>query len=103
MPKKKSERIKRRKRKTNENYLNKLSINNACKTIIKPHYNDVIKNKDTQSGVSIHFVNSEFDSGEIILQKKLQLDKNETVESLEMKVKQLEKQAIVEAFKICLK
>ena len=27
--------------------LNKLSINNACKTIIKPHYNDVIKNKDT--------------------------------------------------------
>lgn len=63
----------------------------------------VIKNKDTQSGVSIHYVNSEFDSGEIILQKKIQLDKDETVKSLELKVKQLEKEAIVEAFKICLK
>ena len=63
----------------------------------------IIKNKDTTSGVSIHFVSEEFDSGEIILQKKLQLEKDETVQSLETKIKQLEKIAIVEAFKICLK
>lgn len=63
----------------------------------------VIKSKDTQSGVSIHFVNAEFDTGKIILQKKLALDEDETVPSLESKIKQLEKIAIVEAFKICLK
>ncbi len=63
----------------------------------------VIKNKDAQSGVSIHFVDAEFDSGEIILQKKLKLEKDETVQSLELKIKQLEKAAIVEAFKLCLK
>jgi phosphoribosylglycinamide formyltransferase-1 len=63
----------------------------------------VINAQDLYSGVSIHFVDPEFDSGEIILQKKLKLDKNETALSLETKIKQLEKVAIPEAFKICLK
>lgn len=63
----------------------------------------VIKNKEKYSGVSIHYVSEEFDSGEIILQKKLLLTKDETIQSLESKIKKLEKEAIVEAFKICLK
>lgn len=62
----------------------------------------VINNKEKFSGVTIHMVNEEFDEGEIILQKQLKLDSEETVDSLETKVKQLEKTAIVEAFKICL-
>jgi len=63
----------------------------------------VINAKEKYSGVSIHYVDAEFDSGEIILQKKLKLDKNETALTLETRIKQLEKVAILEAFKICLK
>lgn len=63
----------------------------------------VIDAKDKYSGVSVHYVDAEFDNGEIILQKKLKLDTNETTLTLESKIKQLEKEAIIEAFKICLK
>ncbi|MDH4945016.1 phosphoribosylglycinamide formyltransferase [Sulfurimonas sp. C5] len=63
----------------------------------------VIANKESKSGVSIHFVNEHYDEGEIILQKELVLSQDETVESLERKIKELEKQAVVEALEICLK
>jgi len=56
----------------------------------------VIASEDTISGVTIHEVNSEYDSGEIILQKELHLSEDETVESLELKIKELEKVAIVD-------
>ncbi len=56
----------------------------------------VIASSDKISGVTIHEVNSEYDSGEIILQKELYLSQNETVETLELKIKQLEKVAIVD-------
>ncbi|MDF1882627.1 phosphoribosylglycinamide formyltransferase [Sulfurimonas sp. SAG-AH-194-C21] len=56
----------------------------------------VINSNDRVSGVTIHEVNSQYDSGEIILQKELHLAKDETVESLELKIKKLEKVAIVE-------
>lgn len=63
----------------------------------------VIANNEEKSGVSIHFVNENYDEGEIILQKELSIEKDETAISLETKVKELEKKAIVEALKICLK
>lgn len=63
----------------------------------------VIKNNEEYSGVTIHHVNEEFDKGEIILQKKLKLDFDESVDSLEMRIKELEKTAIVEGFAQCLK
>ncbi|MDF1877798.1 phosphoribosylglycinamide formyltransferase [Sulfurimonas sp. SAG-AH-194-L11] len=56
----------------------------------------VIEAKESISGVTIHEVNAEYDSGEIILQKELKLAENETVESLQAKIKELEKVAIVE-------
>ena len=58
----------------------------------------VIKNKEKKSGVTIHYVNEVYDEGEIILTKELELDNNETVDSLEDKIKELESIAIVEAF-----
>jgi len=63
----------------------------------------VINNKDTISGVTIHKVNKNYDEGEIICQKTIQVDSDETVESLENKIKELEKIAMVEALKSCLK
>ncbi|WP_457746765.1 formyltransferase family protein [Sulfurimonas sp.] len=63
----------------------------------------VIESQEIESGVSIHEVNEEYDDGKIILQKKLILSSNETVETLQKRVKQLEKSAIIEALKLCLK
>lgn len=59
----------------------------------------VIKNGEKKSGVTIHYVNEVYDEGEKILVKELLLDENETVDSLENRIKELEKEAIVEAFK----
>ena len=46
----------------------------------------VIENKEKYSGCTVHYVTSKLDSGKIILQKKVLLDKNETEESLRKKV-----------------
>ncbi len=63
----------------------------------------VIHNGEKMSGVTIHKVNENYDEGEILCQKVIPIVENETVESLENKIKELEKIAIVEALKLCLK
>jgi len=62
----------------------------------------VIKNKEEFSGVTLHHVNEEFDKGEVILQKRLKIQPNESVDSLETRIKALEKVVIVEGFAQCL-
>jgi phosphoribosylglycinamide formyltransferase-1 len=46
----------------------------------------VIKNKEKYSGCTVHFVNSKLDSGKIILQKKVNIKKDETPKSLAKKI-----------------
>ena len=46
----------------------------------------VLKNKEKYSGCTVHFVTPELDSGKIISQKKVLIDKNETEESLKKKI-----------------
>ncbi|MEA1983656.1 MAG: phosphoribosylglycinamide formyltransferase [Campylobacterota bacterium] len=57
----------------------------------------VIKNSEKTSGVSVHKVDAEYDSGNIILQEQLTLSQNETVDSLELRIKELERITIVKA------
>ena len=45
-----------------------------------------IKSKEKYSGCTVHFVNSKLDSGKIILQKKVRLNKNETPKTLAKKI-----------------
>ena len=45
-----------------------------------------IKNKEKFSGCTVHFVNSKLDSGKIILQKKVKINKNETPKTLAKKI-----------------
>tara|TARA_B100000965_G_C19247782_1_gene607318 strand:+ start:79 stop:663 length:585 start_codon:yes stop_codon:yes gene_type:complete len=45
-----------------------------------------IANKEKISGCTVHFVSSKLDSGEIILQKKVKVSKNDTPKSLEKKI-----------------
>ena len=46
----------------------------------------VIDNKEKYSGCTVHYVNSKLDSGEIILQKKIRILKNDTSRSLSKRV-----------------
>lgn len=50
----------------------------------------VIENKEKESGITIHFVNEEYDKGEIILQQKCIVDANDTPETLALKIRDLE-------------
>ncbi len=59
----------------------------------------VIQANEKTSGVTIHFVDENYDEGEYILQKSLELSLDENAESLENKIKDLEKEAIIEALK----
>lgn len=63
----------------------------------------VIKNGEKKSGVTIHYIDENYDEGEKILIKELELNSNETAHSLETRIKELEKIAIIEAFKKVLK
>ena len=58
----------------------------------------VIKNAEKKSGVTIHYIDEVYDEGEIILTKELEIAQNETVDSLENRIKELESIAIIEAF-----
>ena len=50
----------------------------------------VVAAKEAQSGITVHYVNELYDSGEIILQARVSLDENETPDSLAAKIHQLE-------------
>ena len=50
----------------------------------------VVAAKEAQSGITIHYVNELYDSGEIILQARVALDEKETPDSLAAKIHQLE-------------
>jgi phosphoribosylglycinamide formyltransferase-1 len=50
----------------------------------------VIDAKERESGITIHYVNEEYDEGKIIFQKSCTIDSNETPESLAEKIHYLE-------------
>ena len=63
----------------------------------------VLKGKEKFSGCTVHFVTPKLDSGKIILQKKILIDKNETKSSLKEKILKQEHrlypQSIISIFK----
>lgn len=50
----------------------------------------VLNAKDTETGITIHYVNENFDEGEIIYQSKCTVEKTDDAEKLAYKVHQLE-------------
>jgi len=50
----------------------------------------VIKNDETEHGITIHYVNEEFDKGEIIFQSRFKIEQEDTLESIKDKIHQLE-------------
>jgi len=61
-------------------------------------HESVIEAKEKESGVTLHFVNEEYDKGDFILQNTLKIEEGCTVEQLENDIKKLESKSIVEAF-----
>lgn len=50
----------------------------------------VVKNNETETGITIHYVNENYDEGAIISQKKVKLSKTETPETVAEKIHTLE-------------
>ena len=50
----------------------------------------VLLNQEKETGITIHFVNEDFDSGEKIAQFHCDLNENETIETIQQKVQALE-------------
>ena len=50
----------------------------------------VIKNKEKFSGCTVHFVSKKLDSGKIIIQRKVKINKNDTAKKLEKKILKIE-------------
>ena len=53
-------------------------------------HESVLKSKDVESGVTVHYVNHKYDEGGIIFQKSCRVEKGETIKSLSKKVSELE-------------
>jgi phosphoribosylglycinamide formyltransferase-1 len=78
--------------------LSKTFINNFNGKILNIHpsllpkfkglntHDRAIRNREKYSGCTVHFVNSKLDSGKIILQDKVRINKNETPKTLAKKI-----------------
>ena len=63
-------------------------------------HKEVLKNNDKETGCTIHFVTEEVDGGPILIQKKCDVEPNDTAQSLKAKVQGLEGNAFLEAIKL---
>ena len=55
-------------------------------------YKKVIKNRDKYTGCTVHFVTDKLDSGKVIMQKKVKVNKKDSIITLKMKVQKKEHQ-----------
>ena len=62
----------------------------------------VLKNGDTETGCTIHFVTEEVDGGPILIQKKCPVYDSDNVDALKVRVQGLEGRAFVEAINIII-
>lgn len=53
---------------------------------------------ESETGCTVHFVNENYDEGKVILQNKVEVKENSSVEDIENSVKALESKSIVQAF-----
>lgn len=63
-------------------------------------HEEVLKNKDKETGCTLHFVTAEIDRGPSILQKKVAVEERDTVDSLKEKVQKAEQEIILKAIKL---
>ena len=62
-------------------------------------HEEVLKAGETETGCTIHHVDETVDGGEIVIQKKCDIEPDETADTLKTKVQKLEGEAFIEAIK----
>jgi len=62
-------------------------------------HSEVLKNKDKETGCTLHEVIEQVDAGKIILQKKTAVQDDDTPDTLKGKVQKLEQECFLEALK----
>ena len=62
------------------------NLDDKIKSFFEKNDIKILKSNDKYSGCTVHYVNSKLDSGKIILQKKILIDKFETADSLRRKI-----------------
>jgi|TARA_B110000046_G_scaffold4569_1_gene4930 phosphoribosylglycinamide formyltransferase-1 len=53
-------------------------------------HKSVVKNKESETGITIHYVNENYDEGAVIFQERFQLSENDTAASVASKIHELE-------------
>ena len=66
-------------------------------------YKKVLENKEIYSGCTVHYVNSKLDSGFIILKKRTLINKNDTENSLKLKILKQEHKLYPQAIRLLYK
>lgn len=66
---------------------------------LSPQHWPIIKG-DEYTGITVHFINEGIDTGDIIIQKKIKIDKDDFVSDLQMKMKKEYGKIIVDAIEI---
>lgn len=59
-------------------------------------HEEVLKNNETETGCTIHFVTEEVDAGPVLIQKSCVVEPDDTPETLKTKVQQLEGEAFID-------
>lgn len=62
-------------------------------------HEEVLKNGDTVTGCTLHYVTEDVDEGEIIMQQEVPVLPNDTVDSLKERVQQVEQQVLLQVIK----
>lgn len=65
-------------------------------------HEDVLKDKETISGATVHYVTDKIDGGKIILQKTVPVESNDTPKTLAERVLTVEHNVLVEAIKLII-
>lgn len=65
-------------------------------------HNAVVQNNEKESGITIHFVNENYDEGAIILQKQVEVTPTDTAENVAEKVHQLEYKYFPKTIEKCI-
>lgn len=63
-------------------------------------HEEVLKSGEKISGATVHFVDEKYDSGPVIIQKKVKVVGNDTPESLQKKIRKIEHMLYPEAIKL---
>ena len=63
-------------------------------------HEEVLRSGEKETGCTIHFVTEDVDRGPILIQKKCNVDDNDTVETLKAKVQALEGEAFIESIQL---